>query len=764
MHPSADITLTICPFCELETPPIGIAILRSALRRQGLTARVIDLNAEELAAAEPDRRLLWDRQRYLMDLMDPARFVRLLPELDPILERCVARLLSTPARFIGFSTFNQNMRVSAEIAARIRRADPSRKIIFGGPSCLVAAERQWVPEGAVDAFVVGDGEEALPGAMAALDADQPSAMAGVVFTCQDDPGAMVEPALLSDLSRQPVPDYGEHPLDLYRAADPSGELELPIVGSRGCFMTCAFCNERGLIKRYRSRTGEAIFDEMRRLHERHGAARFNFTDAAFNGRPAVLERLADLILEHDLSLRWRAQAIPRGDMSRELMTKLRRAGLTSVTYGVESAAPHVLKLMRRDHSWLAPGKALRRTRAAGVEVAINLMVGFPGETEEDFQQTLDFVRKNRDHVDRVDNIHPFFISPLSAVERAPETFGIQQLPDGPMARAMEWVGPEGNTYERRKERVVRLCQALRAAGIPFDESQLNVYDQTAEVQPDEPTPDAGEPAVALDDVALLGDGERAPDGAFSPGDRLTVLFRYRVCHPGVADPLFRVQVFMANRPDSGESMVFGSNTDRAGLHIGPLEVGPGEARLTLHQLNMAGQLRVVAGVWPEEMAPEAYDIWQGPLSLNVQGGGLVHQPAEVEVEPGQAPAAGLAVDDGHGLEDAPLRAGEQLVARLGVDPDQRGSAAVCARVFRGQDMVSQADAEVTLPGGPQLVRVRFAPLNLLGGSYRLRFTLSVAGEQLASVDQGFQVRSGRTDGAGLARHHATWTVDHNRQR
>jgi len=169
-------------------------------------------------------------------------------------------------------------------------------------------------------------------------------------------------------------------------------------------------------------------------------------------------------------------------------------------------------------------------------------------------------------------------------------------------------------------------------------------------------------------------------------------------------------------------------------------------------------------VWPEEMAPEAYDIWQGPLSLNVQGGGLVHQPAEVEVEPGQAPAAGLAVDDGHGLEDAPLRAGEQLVARLGVDPDQRGSAAVCARVFRGQDMVSQADAEVTLPGGPQLVRVRFAPLNLLGGSYRLRFTLSVAGEQLASVDQGFQVRSGRTDGAGLARHHATWTVDHNRQR
>lgn len=761
-----DIVLTLCPFCDMETPPIGMAILLAELRARGLTARVIDLNAEALAAATPKQRAFWDRQKYLLDLMDPTRFRQLLPELGGILEFCRQRLLELPSRFIGFSTFNQNMRFSAAVAAEVLKEDPAPKIIFGGPSCLVAGERQWVGQGIVDAFVVGDGEEVLPRVMEELCAPTPRSLGGVIFTSQDDPGAVVEPTLVQDLDQQPIPDFSDHPLDLYRRGDPPTELEFPIVGSRGCFMTCAFCNERGLIKRYRSRSGDAIFNEMKCQHERFGVTRFNFTDAAFNGRPAVLERLAELLLEHGLVVQWRAQGIPRGDMPRELMVKLRRAGLTAITYGVESAAPHVLDLMRRAHSWLDPGAALRRTHAAGIEASINLMVGFPGETEHDFQQTLDFVVQHRAHIDRVDNIHPFFISPMSAVERNPAAFGIQELPQRPMARAMEWVGPQDNTYERRKERVRRLCQTLREHGIAFDEDRLNVYDQTAEVQEEAPPEQPGEPALAVDKVQLLGQGDE-PRDRFSVGEPLTVLFKYRVCHPPVCDPLFRVQIFHAHRPDSGENMVFGSNTERMGIMTGPLQAGPGEARLVFPHLNMAGRFRVVAGVWPEEMAPEAFDIWQGPLELTVQGPSLVQIPLEVRAAPGTAHGpvetrALVITGSSTDTPGAPLRTGEALRGSLQVPADHRGQASVTAEILRDKESVHSSAQGVQLPGGQQQVELVYQPLNLLGGTYLLRVTVShgAGGEVIAREEIRFQVRSGRTDGAGLAHHDVSWTVTH----
>jgi hypothetical protein len=58
--------------------------------------------------------------------------------------------------------------------------------------------------------------------------------------------------------------------------------------------------------------------------------------------------------------------------------------------------------------------------------------------------------------------------------------------------------------------------------------------------------------------------------------------------------------------------------------------------------------------------------------------------------------------------------------------------------------------------------MRFSPAV---AAYLLRVTVShgAGGEVIAKGDSRFQVRSGRTDGAGLAHHEVSWTVTHGEQ-
>jgi putative oxygen-independent coproporphyrinogen III oxidase len=72
------------------------------------------------------------------------------------------------------------------------------------------------------------------------------------------------------------------------------------------------------------------------------------------------------------------------------LAKLREAGFTRVSFGMQSAAPHVLQILDRKHT---PGRALQAVEeatAAGFEhVNLDLIYGTPGESLEDWRASLD---------------------------------------------------------------------------------------------------------------------------------------------------------------------------------------------------------------------------------------------------------------------------------------------------------------------------------------------------------------------------------------
>ncbi|MHA7295414.1 radical SAM family heme chaperone HemW [Arthrobacter sp. HLT1-21] len=73
----------------------------------------------------------------------------------------------------------------------------------------------------------------------------------------------------------------------------------------------------------------------------------------------------------------------------ESLKMLARAGFTRVSFGMQSAVPHVLRVLDRTHAPERVPLAVQWARDAGLRVSLDLIYGTPGENATDWQQSLD---------------------------------------------------------------------------------------------------------------------------------------------------------------------------------------------------------------------------------------------------------------------------------------------------------------------------------------------------------------------------------------
>jgi oxygen-independent coproporphyrinogen-3 oxidase len=82
------------------------------------------------------------------------------------------------------------------------------------------------------------------------------------------------------------------------------------------------------------------------------------------------------------------------------LEQLRAAGVTRLSFGMQSAVPHVLRVLDREHQPGRPLDCVRWARAAGFEhVSLDLIYGTPGESDDDWRASLTAaVEAGPDHV------------------------------------------------------------------------------------------------------------------------------------------------------------------------------------------------------------------------------------------------------------------------------------------------------------------------------------------------------------------------------
>lgn len=448
-------------------PPIGVAQVAGCTKSQGHEVSVFDLNMLLYQRRGESYASLWDWEQY-DHWNDPLIVAGFFRKNAAFIEEFISGVLRTDAKVIGFSVYRGGQVASLLLARMIKASDPKRIIVFGGQYFFKGDKAaEILADPAVDAVVSGPGDESFPALLAAVEATgRPEPAPGVaVRTARGvvDGGA---PVPIRDLDVTPFADYTGFPMDLY-----ASELCIPMNASRGCIWYCRFCSTREFWPGYSYMSGARIYAEMEHQkkafpHMKH----FEFYDITFNGNIKSVQDLAGLLYakgERALtkSYYFKVNAVLRPEMTPELLGRLRQSGLVDIIYGVESGSPRVLGLMNKNFTIETAERVLRDTHEAGIKTTGNFMFGFPGETEDDFTMTLDFLRRNYRSLDRAYASATFTsLEEFSYLTDNKPEFGIKDT--GNALHNLYWETKDGsNTYLIRQDRYERFRKLAITLGI-----------------------------------------------------------------------------------------------------------------------------------------------------------------------------------------------------------------------------------------------------------------------------------------------------------
>lgn len=166
-----------------------------------------------------------------------------------------------------------------------------------------------------------------------------------------------------------------------------------LLASRGCPYPCAFCtqmNRESYGARVRLRGPAHVVREMEYL-QGLGATVLAFDDDNLTTDPKFVEALCLEILQSKLRLPWIAHS--RVDnLNPELAARMRHAGCSLLRFGIESATPRIVRLLRKGgtaSSWQeAARKAVSTASQAGIPTLGLFIIGNPTETRQEILETL----------------------------------------------------------------------------------------------------------------------------------------------------------------------------------------------------------------------------------------------------------------------------------------------------------------------------------------------------------------------------------------
>ena len=469
-RPMDVILVTAAPW-GFTNPPTALAHLAGYARNLGYGVDVLDLNVDLYHRLGRQWELLWhvENKNYWSN---ETTFNLLLDVIGPHLDEYAKIMAAHPAPLIGFSVVDPKERCTISLIEKVKALAPDKHIILGGPACVTPEYRQIfidnIPE-LIDGYAMGEGEAILAEAIERIRAGESlRGMTGVYIQAAADaePEPYKRRKRILPLDGIPFPHYEDFLLDRY-----PGD-ELIVEWSRGCIGACSFCKGKMIDGKYRTHSAEAILASLKHYVEFLQINRFTVCDPVLNGDVEEMAKLCQLIIDSGLKLEWRGEAIPHKEQTAEVLQAMRAAGCYELQLGVESASKKVLKLMNKLRLF-DPDTAASVVRAAhdaGIRTALFTIIGFPGEDEEAFMDTYNFVRDNADYIDELKSINALHIITDTPIHIRAEKYGLC-LPE--VDYHYKWSTTDGeNTHEVRMERVRRLKDLADELGIFVRETNL----------------------------------------------------------------------------------------------------------------------------------------------------------------------------------------------------------------------------------------------------------------------------------------------------
>jgi MoaA/NifB/PqqE/SkfB family radical SAM enzyme len=308
----------------------------------------------------------------------------------------------------------------------------------------------------IDKVIVGEGEVLL---LRLLQGELPESRR--VFTAADIQYQSV------DIGSKALPDFSDFDLPHYPY--------MAAYASRSCPHQCRFCNVAAFFGEYRHKSVRQTVADLIELQQRYGYQLYFMTDSLLN---PIMDELAGELIARGLSIymdTYMRVSKKVADIDRTILW--RRAGLYRVRMGIETGSPRMLDLMGKNITVGQSRAALAALAAAGIKTTAYFVIGFPGETEADFQETLDFVAEMKSDIWEVE-CNPFYYY-YTGQPNADQWAAKRRLLYPESARQLlisqTWVLDCEPRRPERFRRLFRFTEHCRQLGIPNPYSSMEIY-------------------------------------------------------------------------------------------------------------------------------------------------------------------------------------------------------------------------------------------------------------------------------------------------
>jgi radical SAM superfamily enzyme YgiQ (UPF0313 family) len=274
-----------------------------------------------------------------------------------------------------------------------------------------------------------------------------------------------------NVSEIPIPDFGDLNMDMY-----------PQIGywtSRSCPFQCSFCSETIYWGTYRKKGAEKMVADLKFLSEKNGSQVFMMGDSLLN---PVMDQLAKEMIKQNVSIYYDGYLRTDPPVCKQENTMIwRQGGLYRARLGVESGSADLLKMMNKKIGVQQIKESLVALATAGIKTTTYWIAGHPGETEQDFQMTLDLIEEMADYIWEAE-VNPFGYYLTGQVnsdkwmsQYKRETIFPEEYTDMLLVQTweMQKCEPVREVIYERVNRFVEHCYKL---GIPNPYSEKEIYD------------------------------------------------------------------------------------------------------------------------------------------------------------------------------------------------------------------------------------------------------------------------------------------------
>ena len=406
-----------CQFQPIETPrpdgSLGLLYLCGALEQAGFKVDLLDatVGAKEDNLQDTFYNKVKQSNGLIRIGMPPER-----------IKKFIAR---GGYNIIGInSSFTSQTKMVLDVAAIAKSANPDILTIAGGVSARSLSERL-LDGGDIDVVCLSEGEKIIVRLVQEwIQGRGFEHVSGIRY--KKNGQYITHPATREDvyanLDELPFPAWHKLPFEHYdsisfsrgSALDPNKVRSAPIMTSRGCLFKCRYCHislekednlNTSQIGFIRFKSVERVLEEVKRLKELK-VHRLYFEDDCLFAKKDRVRTIFEKIMGMGFKIAsvngvnlihfQRQNEKGETEIDVEFLKFLRQAGFDEITFPVESGCQRIIDKYATAKINLATldiAKIIKTTASLGIQCPLNIMIGFPDETEEEIMQSVAFGKK-----------------------------------------------------------------------------------------------------------------------------------------------------------------------------------------------------------------------------------------------------------------------------------------------------------------------------------------------------------------------------------